>query len=620
MKSIQQILKADPALKSEVTAIIGAGDNLPAAKKAGVSRNAIKKAVIGPHAELPLAEAIIRIHLRPALLIKNNKIAPPDSLEIRKRFLPYVPMLESRVPSIGRIDFRKLGKKFGGTGWMITDDIIVTNRHVAQVFAERRSNALVFRKNALGETIEVLIDYREEHMGVNQPNAQFEVPVEKVIYMANDNKQTPDIAFLKIKKNNPLPGPIPIQDKILKPGQQVSVIGYPAFDEEGIITPAVAAQIFGGIYEVKRCSPGEVMEDVNNSWYFFHDCTTLGGSSGSPVLDNQSGAAIGLHFLGDAAKENYAVKASQIIKHLQKVSSKVFISKPTPTNGTALTTSTVEEASPEDYLDRTGFDEEFLGKRYKIPLPTITKNKRDILKVEIGGKKTSIIKYTHFSLVMNQKRRLCVYSAANIDGSTSKRGIARSGWKYDPRIPKKFQVKDECYGDPPKFSRGHMTRKEDPIWGDLPIARLASRDTFHVTNATPQIQSFNSPVWLELEDYALENARQDIMKISVITGPIFDVNDREIDGVKVPLEYFKVIAFVHDHTKKLTATGYTVSQAPYLSNLEFVFGPLNTYQTSIRIIERRTGLQFGNLSKIDPVRGEEGIVSPLASTKDIRFF
>ncbi len=134
-----------------------------------------------------------------------------------------------------------------------------------------------------------------------------------------------------------------------------------------------------------------------------------------------------------------------------------------------------------------------------------------------------------------------------------------------------------------------MTRKEDPIWGPEDTARTACADTFHVTNAVPQTQPFNAPIWLGLEDYALEHARQDQMRISVFTGPIFGDSDPVRDGVKIPLEFFKVIAFIHDDTGKLCATGYTVSQGDSLSGEEFVFGEFKTYQVSIRSIEARTG-------------------------------
>src|SRR5215203_5304988 len=107
MRSIHDILKSDKSLHDEVRNIIDSGDNLPIAKRFGISHSAVKKAMVGPVAELPLAEAMIRLHLRPALLVKNNKIEMPGSVEMRKRIIPYFPKLESRMPSVGRIDFRK---------------------------------------------------------------------------------------------------------------------------------------------------------------------------------------------------------------------------------------------------------------------------------------------------------------------------------------------------------------------------------------------------------------------------------------------------------------------------------------------------------------------------------
>ena len=87
---------------------------------------------------------------------------------------------------------------------------------------------------------------------------------------------------------------------------------------------------------------------------------------------------------------------------------------------------------------------------------------------------------------------------------------------------------NECYGNPPKFSRGHMTRREDPAWGDPETAKRGNEDSMHVTNTVPQMQAFNSPIWLALEDYALQHAREDDMKISVFTGPYFERRSRNV--------------------------------------------------------------------------------------------
>jgi endonuclease G, mitochondrial len=192
---------------------------------------------------------------------------------------------------------------------------------------------------------------------------------------------------------------------------------------------------------------------------------------------------------------------------------------------------------------------------------------------------------------------------------------------------------NECYGNPPRFSRGHMTRREDPGWGkDAKIAKLGNEDSMHVTNTTPQMQAFNAPIWLALEDYALQHAREDDMKISVFTGPYFGADDPERYGVKIPLAFWKIIVFIHDDTGKLCATGYEMDQTQSIPpEIEFVFGDFQSpqlgiaTQVPIRAIESKSGLSFGRLADIDPLAGESeglgdaGPATPLLSLEQIRF-
>jgi len=76
---------------------------------------------------------------------------------------------------------------------------------------------------------------------------------------------------------------------------------------------------------------------------------------------------------------------------------------------------------------------------------------------------------------------------------------------------------------------------------------------------------FNAGVWLALENYALQNARHDRMRISVFTGPFLRADDPEEYGVLIPVRFWKVIAFIHDKTSQLCATGYTMSQKEALN-------------------------------------------------------
>jgi endonuclease G len=105
---------------------------------------------------------------------------------------------------------------------------------------------------------------------------------------------------------------------------------------------------------------------------------------------------------------------------------------------------------------RSPFDAQF-----EVPLPVVEANATDVVTFQFDGRTESILSYEHFSVVMSRSRRMCILSAVNIDGKLSKKN-KRVDWKLDPRIPKALQIKSECYGNPPKFSRGHMTRREDP--------------------------------------------------------------------------------------------------------------------------------------------------------------
>jgi endonuclease G, mitochondrial len=179
------------------------------------------------------------------------------------------------------------------------------------------------------------------------------------------------------------------------------------------------------------------------------------------------------------------------------------------------------EATAEDYRDRACYQPGFLGRdEFTIALPSVIRNGADVLQFELDARTETELRYEHYSVLMSKHRRMCFLSACNVDGNQSRR-TGRGTWKWDPRIPRSQQFKNACYGDPPRFSRGHMTRREDPARGAPATASHGNQDSKHLTNATQQMQAFNAPLWLALEVYALQHAREGAMKISVFTGPIF---------------------------------------------------------------------------------------------------
>jgi endonuclease G len=194
-------------------------------------------------------------------------------------------------------------------------------------------------------------------------------------------------------------------------------------------------------------------------------------------------------------------------------------------------------------------------------------------------------------------------------------------WSFDGRLEKEHQFGDALY-DSNALDRGHMVRREDPVWGTLAEARIANTDTFHFTNSCPQMGGVNQKTWLGLEDYILQHARADKMQVTVFTGPFFTDTDLEYRGARIPGAFWKVVAIVTEDGRP-SATAYKVSQARELDDLEFVFAGYKTFQISIRQVTKATGIDFSRLIEFDgfsqheSATGEE-LVEQLDSLEFVR--
>lgn len=279
----------------------------------------------------------------------------------------------------------------------------------------------------------------------------------------------------------------------------------------------------------------------------------------------------------------------------------------------------------ETYDDRRGYDPAFIIASQPLPLPGTDHWAGDLVPLlPEGAQAGNEIRYTHFSVVMSRSRGLPLFSACNIDGAKSVRDVPRTNtWRRDPRIDPQFQNLREGYGDEKRglFSRGHMTRREDPNWDSRDIARRADADTFHITNVAPQRQGFNGGIWLQLEDYVLDNTDRANLKVTVITGPMLGADDPVYYNRKIPVAFWKILAFVHADNGQLTTIGYRRSQMDYLprpSGGRFVFGDFQDSQVPISAIAQETGLQLDPYVELDVMAGASSQIEiRLNSTSDV---
>ncbi|MEO0822652.1 MAG: DNA/RNA non-specific endonuclease [Pseudomonadota bacterium] len=545
------------------------------------------------------AEAIVMLHGFPSLLITNGDYQEPRNPVWRKRLNPHRARIREVIANVARVDLvNHPDFKWVGTAWRVNEDTFVTNRHVANVFAEARRGGFKVQPG-----VRVFLDYAEEHGN----DAEIEQFVSSILHIEDRSHGGIDMAILRVERAAADCLGEPIQLATGLEPEIIGVVGYPAHDPRN---PEDAMdRIFGGIFNVKRLAPGRILDFDHSSTVMTHNATTLGGNSGSVVFDVETGGAVGLHFAGSARVQNFAAKADAVADVLRRTSVSFGSASASPSlfgqpdgNG-----DDDDEGLESNLSDRDGYDPGFIGSGdLAVPLPQLNcLQQRNIAKTEDGEE---VLKYRHFSVVMNARRKLAYFAAANVDGSALRRP-RRRGFKLDGRIEREHQSGNELYKHNP-LDRGHLIRRLDPAWGTAAEADEANRDSMFYTNIGPQHKDLNQKVWLGLEDQILDLTDERDARVSVFVGCLFEEDDpvHQPTGTKVPMGFWKVVASVgrvrsgRGTRRVLQAQAFVLFQDHLVrdQDLEIIFGrDFTTHQVTVEELERMTGLDFHVLRDAD---------------------
>ncbi|QIG46632.1 S8 family serine peptidase [Nordella sp. HKS 07] len=277
-------------------------------------------------------EAIVRLTDRPALRIVGGMIDPQDpQLEDWAGYLgPARRALKPVFDAVGRIDVKTAqGHVHVGTGTVIGKGLVLTNRHVIDVFAEPMPVASGRQRFLLSREVSICFDE-----AAVDDTRRFAI---KSIVTAGRSRIGPfvdltklDVAIVEVETTNTagtaLPaaaGHAPMRTGA-GPQSNLIVTGYPAPPpREAAIDPDTGKvstaiwdrffELFGDEYGVKYVCPGRILNERGSvvgdaaGWAFTHDATTLGGCSGSPILSLRSPYGVGgLHFGGEVLRQNLA--------------------------------------------------------------------------------------------------------------------------------------------------------------------------------------------------------------------------------------------------------------------------------------------------------------------------
>lgn len=238
--------------------------------------------------------------------------------------------LEGVIPSIGRIELPgNPNYPYGGTGFVVGDNLIMTNRHVAAIFA----SGLGDRRLDFLPDARAGIDFKRE---LDRPTGPT-LMVDKIVLI----HPFWDMAILRVDRlpASARPLKLSLQDARDLAKREIVVIGYPASDT-GRNPAAVQNQVFGSDLQIKRIQPGLLQGGLSTGSFgksvraASHDCSTLGGNSGSALVDVASGEVLGLHFGGLYLQQNYAVPASELARDSRVIATGVqFAGKATGGDG-----------------------------------------------------------------------------------------------------------------------------------------------------------------------------------------------------------------------------------------------------------------------------------------------
>jgi endonuclease G, mitochondrial len=256
----------------------------------------------------------------------------------------------------------------------------------------------------------------------------------------------------------------------------------------------------------------------------------------------------------------------------------------------------------------TGFDARFLGVDAAMP------------RVPQARAATSVeLDYEHFTVVLDTTRRFAAVTGVNIDGARLMQVPRDDRWRFDERIPSEHQAGPDVYANN-DLDRGHLVRRNDPVWGTPDVADRANTDTFRFTNAAPQASGFNQSreLWVGLEDHVLEHARVHELKLSVFTGPVFGDEDPPYRGIRIPLKFWKIAAWNTGEVDQspLIDTD-TLPRAPRAPGAVPPLGPFRTFQVRVAAIAELTGLAMPELVAAEHLPRSVVGWRPLESAGDI---
>lgn len=195
--------------------------------------------------------------------------------------------------------------------------------------------------------------------------------------------------------------------------------------------------------------------------------------------------------------------------------------------------------------------------------------------------KLELLDHKYYVIGYNKKHKQAAFVAylltaemVNENDNVSRKGV---GFKKDYLLSDNYATKQDYTNS--GYVRGHLCPSKDMCW-----SFASMKETFYMSNVSPQYQGFNDGLWKKLEGsvrkWAVEND-----SILVLCGPVLSSKKGEIGENKVSVcsKFYKIVVDISYPTYKMIA---------FIMDNTNIKGNIFRYCCNEREVERITGLDF----------------------------
>ena len=196
------------------------------------------------------------------------------------------------------------------------------------------------------------------------------------------------------------------------------------------------------------------------------------------------------------------------------------------------------------------------------------------------GSNDQIVRHSRYTLRYREQYEQADWVTYRLTRDEAESYLSRDGNKFmaDPLVKTGSATANDYTRS--GYDRGHLAPA-----GDFNLSVEEKRESFYMSNISPQIPYFNRGIWNDLEQKFRAWAQRD-EELYVVTGPVLKAGLETIgkyNEIAVPEQYYKIALCLTETKPRMI--GFLMKNEPSSESLK-------TFVVSVDEIEKLTGIDF----------------------------